>query len=76
MKRSLIQAVVCALAILPFAFGMMSSVQAKPEFAAKEKVACPTCHDMSQFPKRNPIGECYKRHGFKDLAACQKDPKK
>ena len=39
---------------------------AKPEFAKKEQATCPTCHVMSAFPKRN---------GYKDLAACKKDPK-
>ena len=27
-------------------------VAAKPDFAAKEKETCPTCHVMAEFPKR------------------------
>ncbi|MDO8521629.1 MAG: hypothetical protein Q7S52_05945 [bacterium] len=68
-----------ALAVL-FVIGsfslVTSSALAKPEFAAKEKATCPTCHDMSQFPKRNDVGACYKRYGYSNLALCQKDPKK
>ncbi|OGZ06918.1 MAG: hypothetical protein A3D65_04435 [Candidatus Lloydbacteria bacterium RIFCSPHIGHO2_02_FULL_50_13] len=49
---------------------------AKPEFAAKEKTSCPACHVMTEFPKRSDVGLCYKRHGYKNLALCQKDPTK
>jgi len=77
MKRSLCAvAVACAVAVLSLGLAV-SGAEAKPEFATKEKVACPICHVMSDFPKkRNPVGECYKRHGFQDLAICQKDPTK
>ena len=51
-------------------------VAAKPDFAAKEKETCPTCHVMAEFAKRNDVGECYKRNVQKNLAECKKNPKK
>lgn len=72
-KSSLL--VVGVLALLSFGL-LASKAEAKPEFAVKEKATCPTCHDMTQFPKRNATGECYKQKGFKDLAACTKGTKK
>ncbi|OGZ06405.1 MAG: hypothetical protein A2762_02800 [Candidatus Lloydbacteria bacterium RIFCSPHIGHO2_01_FULL_54_11] len=66
--------VLCSLGM--FAFSSAPAV-AKPEFAGREKTTCPTCHVMTDFPKKkNDVGECYKRNGYKDLASCQKDPKK
>ena len=56
---------------------LVSKAEAKPEFMTKEKVPCATCHVTVTPPvKLSDVGECYKRHGFKDLAACKKDPKK
>lgn len=63
----------CSLLVLALSAG---TATAKPEFAQKEKEGCATCHNMGAFPKQNAVGECYKRNGFKELAACKKDPKK
>ncbi len=53
-----------------FFFTQSPRVEAKPEYAKKEKVACTVCHIKLGKPELNDVGTCYKESG--NLAACVK----
>jgi len=53
-------------------------VEAKLQYASKEKTACKTCH-VKPAPKKddnelNDVGKCYQRCEHKNLDQCKKDP--
>lgn len=73
--RRLVTPMLCALTLSSL---LISPVTAKPKYSTQEKVPCATCHVKAGKPELNDVGKCYKAQpdDKKDLATCQKDPKK
>ena len=58
------------LLIVVFFFTFGRRVEAKPDYAKKEKTACTTCHIKLGKPELNDTGKCYEKSKY--LAVCQK----
>ena len=46
-------------------------MQAKPEYAKKEKTGCVTCHVTIKSKELNPTGKCYGEK--KSMTECKKE---